>query len=1287
MNDDIMRKLHIYFLLFLTLVFAFDATAQTTLYNADFSTVTEFRHTSSSPPAAAPPTQSLSGNNWTISYESTPSTDGTDNVFGSDGTSMSSEDFGGEAFFATATIDLTGVNTFSIDGDASTVGGSVFNGSNEYFQWSYTLGSNTTTATAYTSDGSLNTDPAWQNIPTNGETSLTVRFAFDINGSGDGFDVTQLVVTGSNDTVVEFATTEYQVNEGGAQQLLSVSITNPSATAATTVDVVLLSGDAADVGGFTTETLTFPAGSSAVQTATIPITDDTDVEGNETLEFQLQNISGGTNATIGPENVAELDIIDNEGAANTAPVVTYVSDTSGGSVNVNTSVDVTYSITDDNNNIQNPVLNYSFIPTDTNLAPQSGSLSLTATGTPDQFSVTIPGFNVDGTVEFIASATDESNNTGQSPTNSYTVANATGAQLKIFINEVSQGTSGNGEWVELVVVEDNLDLRGYELGDRDDGNFSTSSMVFKNIAQWASVPAGTIIVVYNGQDVDTTLQPDTDFTDMSVTIASNNTFYFSGGWARYSDSDRDDGPAIRDASDMIIHDYAITHPSATITTPTAGNAKEYTGSDASLNSLDDPSNWTTITADTASPGLGNGDDNSVYINTLRGRVTYIYTGGAWSPAVPENNSTNQDILIIEDGTYTVTDDINALDLTIKSGATLDLGTHVLNIAGSLNENGALLATQATINAAGTFRQFIEGNDFEVDTFILNNGAGLVLNSNLSINSSLRLENGTLNIGDDIVTFMSGIENGLHKTAVLDEVTSGSINGDVRVQQFYPANRAFRFVSSPVDMSGGIFANWQQSGRNPGDVNYIDNQGTQITGGTFANGFDQSGTNNPSAFTYDNVTQNWEAVTATRGNALSAGMPVRLLIRGDRTVDLNVPPNSATPTPTTIVTEGELAIGEFRFASPNAAADASTFTSTTVQLSETAGDFNLIGNPYQAQVRMGQILNDPSTTNIVTNSYVIWDPTSGTTSRPPGSSSSTGQGQYVTYSFATGSNTNTSDVNEFIQPSQAVFVETLSNGPATLQFRESFKTDNPFTTTVYNTNNITSLNIWMYESSELNTTLPARDGVLMMFGNQFSDTYVRGEDVVKFSNPGETLSAVQDGKNLSILAGEIPANGDIINLDLKRVEYQNYTFKIQNDFPSSMQVFLVDNFNNTRTALQNGMSETAVTFDLSDPASISNSRFNVEFVDRTLGIDPISGKLNINAFPNPVSNELVLTGLQGGNELEISVYSTTGQLVKTYTKQQSESRETIKGFDTLNNGLYLLTVKEGAKSQTIQLIKK
>jgi hypothetical protein len=113
----------------------------------------------------------------------------------------------------------------------------------------------------------------------------------------------------------------------------------------------------------------------------------------------------------------------------------------------------------------------------------------------------------------------------------------------------------------------------------------------------------------------------------------------------------------------------------------------------------------------------------------------------------------------------------------------------------------------------------------------------------------------------------------------------------------------------------------------------------------------------------------------------------------------------------------------------------------------------------------------------------------------------------------------------------------------------------------------------------------------------------------------------------------------------------------------------------------------VTFDLSDPASISNSRFNVEFVDRTLGIDPISGKLNINAFPNPVSNELVLTGLQGGNELEISVYSTTGQLVKTYTKQQSESRETIKGFDTLNNGLYLLTVKEGAKSQTIQLIKK
>ncbi|MCA6437586.1 MAG: gliding motility-associated C-terminal domain-containing protein [Bacteroidetes bacterium] len=93
---------------------------------------------------------------------------------------------------------------------------------------------------------------------------------------------------------------------------------------------------------------------------------------------------------------------------------------------------------------------------------------------------------------------------------------------QIVVNEVSQGASGQKEYVELVVVGNvtcnaisTVDLRNYIIDDNN-GNFATGAGVgiasgcvrLKNIAFWQNIPAGTIIVFYNDNDINSSIPPN-----------------------------------------------------------------------------------------------------------------------------------------------------------------------------------------------------------------------------------------------------------------------------------------------------------------------------------------------------------------------------------------------------------------------------------------------------------------------------------------------------------------------------------------------------------------------------------------------------------------------------------------------------------------------------------------------------------------------------------------------------------------------------------------------------------
>jgi gliding motility-associated-like protein len=104
---------------------------------------------------------------------------------------------------------------------------------------------------------------------------------------------------------------------------------------------------------------------------------------------------------------------------------------------------------------------------------------------------------------------------------------ATAQTPGLYINEVSQGASGNKEYVELIVTGiptcagiPTLDLRGWYLDDNN-GTHATGSgtgiaqgcMRFTQNAFWSAIPAGTLIVIYNNNDINANIPAN----DLSMT--------------------------------------------------------------------------------------------------------------------------------------------------------------------------------------------------------------------------------------------------------------------------------------------------------------------------------------------------------------------------------------------------------------------------------------------------------------------------------------------------------------------------------------------------------------------------------------------------------------------------------------------------------------------------------------------------------------------------------------------------------------------------------------------------
>ena len=149
---------------------------------------------------------------------------------------------------------------------------------------------------------------------------LWIRFV-DFNGpsSDDGLAVDDLSISfttqpavGPVDTLARFTNTTQSVAENAGTAAISVSHGPISPSTAFSVDVVLKTGNAADIGNYTTQTVTFTPG-VANASVTVNITDNALLDGNKVFEFALRNPSAPM--ILHSDSILTFTVVDDEVAA------------------------------------------------------------------------------------------------------------------------------------------------------------------------------------------------------------------------------------------------------------------------------------------------------------------------------------------------------------------------------------------------------------------------------------------------------------------------------------------------------------------------------------------------------------------------------------------------------------------------------------------------------------------------------------------------------------------------------------------------------------------------------------------------------------------------------------------------------------------------------------------------------------------------------------------------------------------------------------------------------------
>ena len=603
----------------------------------------------------------------------------------------------------------------------------------------------------------------------------------------------------------------------------------------------------------------------------------------------------------------------------------------------------------------------------------------------------------------------------------------------------------------------------------------------------------------------------------------------------------------------------------------------------------------------------------------------------------------------------------------NGSANLDVNGKELKISGQFITNGSNYIKASDLSSViyfnGEAAQNIPANVFEGDymsNLVIDNPVSVSVDIPISVSGVVTLKQGDFNTNDQL-TFKSFQSH----TAVLAPIEGGQVVGEVITERYLPAKRAFRFISPSVTSTGSIKDNWQEGVNNTtlsSNLNPYPGYGTHITGSTTGqNGFDATASGSPSLYTFDDSTQSWNVVNNTNQNIVEAGKAYRLMVRGDRSI--NVTSNAAVPTNTVIRTKGNLAQGDLQFSgdAPNAG-------------------FIFLGNPYQAIVDMEKVL---ANSNNVNGQFVyLWDPTINE------------RGAFVTVDANLNANSNSgSTATKYLQPGQAVFIKKVGGGnnPATINFTENNKLYSNVTQSVYRPqfSHTASIKVNMLREDSQSNLSNSIDGVIINFNSNFENTVDAG-DAAKLFNLDENLAVKNGNDLLSIENKKLPLAGDELQLANYTYRGKDYQFKIHVSEFNMLKASLFDAYLNTYTPLPNN-NVTWVSFSVDEDiaASIDPNRFKIVFDENNLDATSDHWVSNLQLYPNPSMGDVVYIKGENflGNKVSIEIYDVVGNRVSEKKYSDSSSDTLAINVSSLTDGMYIVKVNSQGKSFSKKLLRK
>ena len=547
-------------------------------------------------------------------------------------------------------------------------------------------------------------------------------------------------------------------------------------------------------------------------------------------------------------------------------------------------------------------------------------------------------------------------------------------------------------------------------------------------------------------------------------------------------------------------------------------------------------------------------------NTGLGQLTLP---GGTLPNVPVNN-------YVQNGGY-----VNILGpgapadraLTVSGNFTLNGGTFmlanqsgfngVLNIAGSFTRTGGSFTRQAgngNVVLNGAAPQTITGT-VTFHNLNLNNATGATITA--GVGNSVTISGSVVATSGNLATNGNLIIASTETSTARVGNSGGTITGNVTVNRFLPARRAWRFLTAPVTQStpSSLNTTWQDS------VDIVGPTGTNLSAIKAGYNF----------LTYNAATNAWENVSnpasvnltgSSLNNAFAAFIPGRkTTVLGDST---NV----------TLVSTGELLTG-----------------TKTFNITAASGNYALIPNPYASPVDLDAVY--AASTNINRNFYT-WDPRQG---------GSIGTGGYITISWNGASydilgngNATTQDLN--LQSGQAYFVHASSANPSVV-FNETAKTTtNNNTVFGAGTGNVDNLKIGMQRIESGSPVLVGE--VLASYHNNYSKSVNFNDDAEKMWNNEENIALNRDGYKLSIERRPfIGASSDSIFLGLSSLKANtNYSLEFKpSNWDAGSKAYLIDKLLSTETLID--LNSTSFVHQFTSTVATANDRFVVVFRGATL----------------------------------------------------------------------------------------